>query len=87
MGNRVFFKTIKDMNNIELEVARTQVRVNKVLASKIENIDWEQRRYEIAKYIFPTLISKSALTNEMAAERTVELADLLIEELKKKNLD
>ena len=42
----------------------------------ISNIDWEQRRYEIAK-------SLCAATNHISAKDAVWDADLLIKELKK----
>ena len=41
------------MTNIELEVARTAIRKNKAVAKKLEGIDWEQRRYEIAMNYLP----------------------------------
>ena len=48
-------------------------------------IDWEQRRYEIAKEIFFHKM-KTSLNNIIdQAENAVELADLLISELKKEN--
>ncbi len=37
------------MTNIERDVARSTIRMNKAVASHLEEIDWEQRRYEIAK--------------------------------------
>lgn len=50
------------------------------------NIDWEQRRYEIAKAAMQGLLSNS--TNDDVIENyvnvSVKLADALIEELKKK---
>ena len=42
----------------------------------ISNIDWEQRRYEIAKSLY-------AATNHISAKDAVWDADLLIKELKK----
>lgn len=46
------------------------------------NIDWEQRRYEIAKEVF--LCFKNSLNPcKENAKRAVEIADLLIAELKK----
>lgn len=46
------------------------------------NIDWEQRRYEIAKEIF---LSRQNSLNPYKedAKRAVEITDLLIAELKK----
>ena len=49
-----------------------------------DNIDWEQRRYEIAKECVAVLMS-CEITLEDAAKISVEQADALITELKKKN--
>lgn len=46
------------------------------------NIDWEQRRYEIAKEIFLSL-QDSHKTYEEDAELSIEVANLFIEKLKK----
>ena len=49
-----------------------------------DNTDWEQRRYEIAKECVAVLMS-GEITLEDAAKLSVEQADALITELKKKN--
>lgn len=58
------------------------------------NIDWEQRRYEIAKTVFPKMldwltasgtISQDAIEDNRAARNAVFFADALIAELKKIN--
>ena len=46
-----------------------------------ENIDWEQRRYEIAKHILPQIIISSNVKD------AVWFADILIDELKKVDND
>ena len=48
-------------------------------------IDWEQRRYEIAKTIYPIAAHDMNPTadKEAPAKAAVELADLLITELQK----
>lgn len=46
-------------------------------------IDWEQRRYEIAKEIFFHKMKTSLNNIKDDAVNAVELADLLISELKK----
>lgn len=46
-------------------------------------IDWEQRRYEIAKEIFFHKMKTSLNNIKDDAKNAVELADLLISELKK----
>lgn len=48
-----------------------------------DNIDWEQRRYEIAKECIAVLMS-GEMTLEDAAKVSVEQADALIAELKKR---
>ena len=55
-----------------------------------ENIDWEQRRYEIAKEMLPVIYSddnpqegEDYLTLQQAANEAVRYADALIRELKK----
>ena len=56
-------------------------------------IDWEQRRYEIAKEVYPTMlqwligkdntIAQQAIKENRAARNAVHFADQLIKELKK----
>ena len=47
-------------------------------------IDWEQRRYEIAKEVYPVIVSKCTLKELPEAPITaVFLANLLVLELKK----
>ena len=56
-------------------------------------IDWEQRRYEIAKEVYSTMlqwligkdntIAQQAIENNRAARNAVYFADQLIKELKK----
>lgn len=54
-------------------------------------IDWEQRRYEIAKELFANMLfapqEYHSLTAEADAEVSVELADILISKLKKGGQD
>lgn len=58
--------------------------------TKQETIDWEQRRYEIAKdilaayYSIPNRLLHQGTPQSYSAE-AVEVADALIEELKKEN--
>ena len=57
-------------------------------------IDWEQRRFEIAKEVYPLMVKTRYETylrttvwcgeNDELARNTIELADALIAELKKK---
>ncbi len=49
------------------------------------DVDWEQRRYEIAKDIYPIVCHdmNPSADKETPAKTAIELADLLIAELKK----
>ena len=50
----------------------------------VRGVDWEQRRYEIAKEIYPTILSKCTIKELPEASTTaVFLANLLVLELKK----
>ena len=50
-----------------------------------EEVNWEQRRYEIAKDVFcHHMLDSQVPTTESKVQIAVELADKLIEELKKK---
>ena len=49
----------------------------------MKQIDWEQRRYEIAKDMFAINYAKYIDTVEHMVEISVHHADALIEELKK----
>lgn len=50
----------------------------------MKTIDWEQRRYEIAKELFPSLLNVGGKFNEhFAAILAVGCADVLINRLKK----
>lgn len=54
--------------------------------TKQETIDWEQRRYEIAKDVLTALLSNPTIRGEYASSKVaVDYADALIEELKKEN--
>lgn len=46
-------------------------------------IDWEQRRYEIAKSVIPGLISSPIIDPVEIASISVTISEALIEELKK----
>ena len=56
---------------------------NKVI---MKEIDWEQRRYEIAKDVLCSYVIKFDNGNKWMAQCAVECADALIEELKKTSL-
>lgn len=71
------------MTNIELEtLTMAKAAFRKYVA---EEINWEQRRYEIAKDVFcHHMLDSQVPTTESKVQIAVELADRLIEELKKK---
>lgn len=71
------------MTNIEHDVARSTIRMNKAVADHLQEIDWEQRRYEIAKDAFIMLVRLNPdVTTDACAFDAVNAADSLIEELK-----
>lgn len=51
--------------------------------NNIKEIDWEQRRYEIAKAALVSLISDPNIADCEIPSEAVRYADALIEELKK----
>lgn len=85
------------MTQIEMDVARSTVRKNKAVAEYYERlnanlnyIDWEQRRYEIAKDTLQGILNGFTMTKEDIENNSeplvkcaVYLADALIAELKK----
>lgn len=90
------------MTNIEMDVARSTINKNKALVRSLETINWEQRRYEIAKDMLPTTTEMvcNTLRNggsiewgdgynvmQVAAQQAVWYADALVEELNKKKTD
>lgn len=68
----------------ELDGNMYYIPATKLTITDWNNIDWEQRRYEIAKECVAVLMS-GEMTLEEAAKVSVEQADALITELKKKN--
>ena len=49
----------------------------------MKTIDWEQRRYEIAKELFPSLLNVGEKFNVLfAAKLDIDCADTLINKLK-----
>ena len=70
------------MNVLEQRQAEAVVSIAKTLRTP----DWEQRRYEIAKDILSTMFFQQenhSLTVEADVDFAVEVADILIEKLKK----
>lgn len=52
------------MTNIETDVARSTIRMNKAVADHLQEIDWEQRRYEIAKEVLPYCTKETDLARK-----------------------
>lgn len=67
------------MTNIELET----LSAVKAAARKIANqdIDWEQRRYELVKAMLPRI---ERVTPEEMVDAAIEIADITIAKLRKK---
>lgn len=59
------------------------IRAGNPVKNYIKNIDWEQRRYEIAKDVLSTLVSDPILADCEIPSEAVRYADALIKELKK----
>lgn len=59
------------------------IRAGNPVKNYTKNIDWEQRRYEIAKDVLSTLISDPILADCEIPSEAVRYADALIKELKK----
>lgn len=73
------------MTNLEQTFLESATRYFRESQSK--EIDWEQRRYEIAKEVLPLIIGDTVidyLDVVEVAKGAVRLSDALIEELKKK---
>ena len=59
------------------------IRAGNPVKNYTKNIDWEQRRYEIAKDVLSTLVSDPNLADCEIPSAAVRYADALIKELKK----
>lgn len=79
------------LTNIEIEtmtLVKAACRKYTEEKNRVAPIDWEQRRYEIAKavaaqQVFTCTDTDGVTYNAVAARQCVEFADALIEELKK----
>lgn len=72
------------MLEIELRATSMAIRANKAIAEHLERIDWEQRRYELAKAAMQGYLASSMSTTvKHLAESSVIMADAIIDELKK----
>ena len=78
------------LTKIEMQCMDAVIGIHKEMRKANERgIDWEQRRYEIAKDMFSTLMGNHEILKEVAfhhharkvAMCAVEFADMLVEEL------
>lgn len=61
---------------------RDTARAIQNIGKKLTTIDWEQRRYEIAKDLFPVILIEEKCSIDVAAKISCQCADTLIKELK-----
>lgn len=71
------------MTKIELQAMDAIIGIHREMR-KTNEINWEQRRYEIAKELFIQNIGNSLISVEDDVKTAVKWADLLINELKNK---
>lgn len=71
------------LTKIEIQYMEAVIAMNRRMRD--HEVDWEQRRYEIAKDIYPIACHdmNPSESKDAPAKAAVELADLLIAELKK----
>ena len=70
------------MTKIEMQAMDAVIGIHREMR-KMNEPDWEKRRYEIAKEVFSRSWADSVLTDEYMAEKAVAAADALVAELKK----
>ena len=74
------------LTKIEMQYMDAVIGIHKEMRKANERgVDWEQRRYEIAKELFPSIIRTMdpEATAGSAVDATMKLTDLLITELQK----
>lgn len=80
------------MTKIEMQAMDAVIGIHREM-KKANEVDWEQRRYEIAKEMLPVAYQESRnillrggnVKENDIVEAAVEFADLLIAELKRQN--
>lgn len=70
------------MTKIEMQAMDAVIGIHREM-KKMNEPDWERRRYEIAKELFSRRWANSIFADEDIAEQAVSAADALITELKK----
>lgn len=71
------------LTKMEMQAMEAIVGIHREM-KKMNEPDWERRRYEIAKEVYSKSWADSILTDEDMAERAVAAADALVAELKKR---
>ena len=73
-----------DATNMNRLYALHDIEIIEDTTENVNNIDWEQRRYEVAKEAMLRMIDPNVLTQKycVMAGNAVEFANALIEELK-----
>lgn len=72
------------ISKIEMQAMDAVIGIHREMR-KANEIDWEQRRYEIAKSMLPVVVrsnSSGIMSIKQVARLAVDYADALIEELK-----
>lgn len=71
------------MTQVELSAYSSVSGIRKEL-SKLNEINWEARRYEVAKAVLPAIIAQQDkfTTTNSQIEATIELTDTLLDVLK-----
>lgn len=70
------------MTKIEMQYMDAVIQMNR--RQREHEIDWEQRRYELAKsalWLAPMLKEEGPITPEVIAKHAVEIADAVVMEL------
>lgn len=70
------------MTKIEMDAMNAVIGIHRE-PKRMNEPDWERRRYEIAKEVFSRSWADSVSTDEYVAEKAVAAADALVAELKK----
>lgn len=76
MREESLIEALQDISDIKCSV--------KSIAYADNNIDWEQRRYEIAKMCVAAFVNRCGNVSDFGVRNSVGYADALIAELKKK---
>ena len=78
----MFYEESNINQKIDEYLSRKYNNANRQKDDKLSHVDWEQRRYEIAKNVLPSLIRIHCVIpngKKQAVYESIELADALIE--------